>query len=347
MSKIISTSKHLTSSKKSAKESRTTSRQSASPKESAKKKTATSKPSAKSSARSSARSSTASKKPHTIDTADWLEQADIADAPLVEGLFGKGEVVALGGSSKSGKALLASQAHVCVGAGVPFVGHEVSRARTCYVSGEHSAATLKRRMLGVCRALRVDPEALRGNVCLDATQGGVGLADVLATCKAKKCEVAIIDNLDSVAHIDETDARQCLEVADIMRKFKREGIALVVVCHFPKGEASCRPYPYALAQIDMVTRSPIIARVFDTIVGVMPSVTDENARVICAEARNFSPCAPFAVKVEDGAFKCAPEVPLFPLSRREKIEAERRRRREESRARLEALRNVKRNGNAE
>ena len=188
MSKIISTPKHLTSSKKSAK-----------------KNTATSKPSSGSSAKSSAKSSTTSKKPHTIDTADLLA-ADIADAPLVEGLFGKGEVVALGGSSKSGKALLAAQAHVCVGAGVPFVGHEVSRARSCYVSGECNAATIKRRMLGVCRALRVDPEALRGNVCLDATRGGVGLADVLATCKAKKCEVAIIDNLYSVAPIDETDA---------------------------------------------------------------------------------------------------------------------------------------------
>ena len=280
-----------------------------------------------------------------------MEQPDIADAPLVEGLFGKGEVVALGGSSKSGKALLASQAHVCVGAGVPFVGHEVSRARSCYVSGECNAATIKRRMLGVCRALRVDPEALRGNVCIDATQGGVGLADVLATCKAKKCEVAIIDNLYSVAHIDATDAEQCLEVADIMRKFKREGIALVAVCNFPKVEADRRPYPYALAQIDMVSRSPIIARVFDTIVGVMPSVTDENARVICAEARNFSPCAPFAVKVEDGAFKCAPEV---PLTRRAQIEAERAERlaqfkavcqggRRERRARLDEVRN----GNAE
>ena len=280
-----------------------------------------------------------------------MAQPDIADTPLVEGLFGKGKVVALGSSSKSGKALLASQAHVCVGAGVPFVGHEASRARTCYVSGECNAATLKRRMLGVCRALRVDPEALRGNVCLDATQGGVGLADVLATCKAKKCEVAIIDNLDSVAHIDETDARQCLEVADIMRKFKREGIALVVVCHFPKVEASCRPYPYALAQIDMVSGSAILARFFDTIVGVMPSMTDENARVICAEARNFSPCAPFAVKVEDGAFKCAPEV---PLTRRAQIEAERAERRaqlkaycrggrRERRARLDEVRN----GNAE
>lgn len=348
MKKIVSTSKHLskhlTSSKKPAKESSTTSRQSASPKESVK-QTATSKPSSGSSAKPSAKSSTASKKPHTIDAATWLKQPDIADAPLVEGLFNKGEVVALVGSSKSDKALLAAQAHVCVGAGVPLLGHEVSRAQTCYVFGEHSAATLERRILGVCKALRVDPEALRGNVCLDATQGGVGLADVLATCKAHGCEVAIIDPLYSVAHIDETDVAECCELVDTLRQFNREGITLIVVCHFPYDVR--RRDPYALALIDMVSRSPILARQPESIVGVMPSVTDENARVIYSIARNYPPRDPFAVKVEDGAFKCAPEVPLFPLSHREKIEAKRRRHREENRARLEDLRNVKRNGNAE
>lgn len=55
-----------------------------------------------------------------LDTADFLA-ADLEDAPLVKGLFNKGEVVALVGSSKSGNApALALHIAVSVASGVPL-----------------------------------------------------------------------------------------------------------------------------------------------------------------------------------------------------------------------------------
>ena len=237
-----------------------------------------------------------------LDAAAWLEQPDEADAPLVEGLVECGEFVALVGQSKAGKSLFALQAAVCVATGRDFLGRKCTRKRVYLANLEVSAKQYKKRLRKLCAALEITPEDLRGWLFVDNMRGESATWEkALALCKANGCEVAIIDPFYQIANIDENDQRECREAVDKMKPFTKQGIALFVVFHSPKGFSGDRQL------IDMISGSAILARVPESVVGLLNHATEKTARVINAILRNYPPFDPFAVTLDDGVFKIAPD----------------------------------------
>ena len=238
-----------------------------------------------------------------LDAAAWLEQPDEADTPLIDGLVECGEFVALVGQSKAGKSLFALQAAVCVATGRDFLGRSCVRKRVYLGNLEVSAKQYKKRLRRICAALDVSPEDLRDWLFVDNMRGeNATWANALQMCRAHECEVAVVDPFYQIAKIDENDQRACLEAVEEMKPFTKEGIALFVVFHSPKGFSGDRQL------IDMISGSAILARVPESVIGLLNHATEKTARVINATLRNYPPFDPFAVTLEDGSFQLAPDT---------------------------------------
>mgnify|MGYP003292150347 CR=1 FL=1 len=238
-----------------------------------------------------------------VDAADWLNAEDEPDNPLVEGFIECGEVVAIVGQAKAGKSILALLLAVCIALGLPFLGKQTTRRPVYLANLEVSAKQYKKRLRRICKALGVNPEALRGWLFIDNMRGETASWEaVLAMCQAHGCTVAIIDPFYQIARIVETDEQQCLDTVEQMKPFAKAGITLGIVFHSPKGFSGDRQL------IDMISGSAILARFPESIIGFLNHATDKTARVVDAVLRNYPPPEPFAVSLANGLLELAPDI---------------------------------------
>ena len=238
-----------------------------------------------------------------VDAADWLKAEDEPDTPLVEGFIECGEVVALVGQAKAGKSLLALQLAVCIALGLPFMGKPTTRQRVYIANLEVSAKQYKKRLRRICKALGVNPEALRGWLFIDNMRGETASWETaLAKCQKHGCAVALVDPFYQIARIVETDEQQCLDTVEQMKPFAKAGITLGIVFHSPKGFSGDRQF------IDMISGSAILARFPESIIGLLNHATDKTARVVDAVLRNYQPPEPFAVSLANGLLELAPDI---------------------------------------
>lgn len=237
------------------------------------------------------------------DAATWLAEADEPDNPLVSGFIEQGEVFAVVGQAKAGKSLLALQMAVCIATGVPFIGKDCARKRVYVGNLEVSEKQYKKRLRRICKGLNINPADLSGWLFVDNMKGETASWETaLAVCKAKMCEVAMIDPFYQIAHIAETDEVQCLEAVEAMKQFTKAGITLGIVFHSPKGFSGDRQL------IDMISGSSILARFPESVIGLLNHATEKTARVIDAVLRNYPPADPFAVSVAEGMLDLAPDT---------------------------------------
>lgn len=138
--------------------------------------------------------------------------------------------------------------------GLPLFGHGTRRTNVCYYSGEDSADTLRHRLHGLCRHMRVDPASLEGRLhVLDATaydprlyaevrhrEGELTAAfDALREyVKAHDIGLVILDNASDVFDANEIDRARVRAFMRALNVLAREAQAgVVLLSHVDKGTA--------------------------------------------------------------------------------------------------------------
>lgn len=241
---------------------------------------------------------------HTcMDAADWLDENDEPDEPIIAELIEKGEMFAIVGQSKAGKSLLALQMAVCVATGRDFIGRHVVRNRVYLANLEVSRKQYKKRLRHLCRTLCIDLSELRGWLFIDNMKGdSTNWQWLRDEAKIRGAALVVIDPFYQVFEGAETHEEDCMKAVDEMKKFQNDGLTLGIVFHSPKGFSGDRQL------IDMISGSSVLARFPESIFGILNHASDNAARVIDCELRNYAKPDPFVVKFTDGAFVTAPDL---------------------------------------
>ena len=239
---------------------------------------------------------------HTCtDAADWLVAADEPDEPIIEELIERGEMFALVGQSKAGKSLLALQMAVCVATGRDFIGRHVVRSRVYLANLEVSRKQYKKRLRHLCQTIGINLEELKGWLFIDNMKGdSTDWQWLLDEAKLRGAALVMIDPFYQVFKGAETHEEDCLAAVEEMKRFQKDGLTLGIVFHSPKGFSGDRQL------IDMISGSSVLARFPESIFGILNHATENSARVIDCELRNYAKPDPFTVKFTDGAFVATP-----------------------------------------
>lgn len=238
-----------------------------------------------------------------LSACDFLNQPDEPDDPIIVGLIEQGEMFALVGQSKAGKSLLALQLAVCVSTGRDFLGHKTVRKRVYIANLEVSRKQYKKRLRSICQTLGVNPDDLDGWLFIDNLKGSdVSWEWVLDEAKIRQAELALIDPFYQIFKGAETNELDCSDAVSEMKKFQLNGITLGVIFHSPKGFSGDRQL------IDMISGSSVLARFPESIVGLLNHATEERARVIECELRNYPKPDAQSLRFANGEFILAPDL---------------------------------------
>jgi RecA-family ATPase len=112
--------------------------------------------------------------PGVVTPGSWAKR----DAPhrqfLVPGWIIRGAAGLLSGQEGVGKSLLAQQMATCAALGIPFLGLDMARTRSLYLTCEDPADELWRRQEDINRALGITMAELDGNLVLCSLKGEMG-----------------------------------------------------------------------------------------------------------------------------------------------------------------------------
>ena len=239
------------------------------------------------------------------DAADWLNEPDEPDNPLINGLIEVGSLAAIVGPAKAAKSWLAEQLAVCIATGTDFFGRKVKRQRVYYANVEISARQFKKRLRSICGRLGVAAPDLRGWLFVENLRGHT------ATWKwchdeaiRRKAEAVIIDPFYQVFKGCETNEADCQAAVEEMKKFLAAGMTTFIVFHAPKGYSGDRQI------VDMISGSSVLVRFPENVLAILPHASDKTARVVdCSVLRDYPPPDPYTVKFDEGALVAAPEIP--------------------------------------
>lgn len=150
-----------------------------------------------------------------VTPGDWHGTFAPERAWLIDQWIPDGRATLLSGDGGSGKSLIAQQMATCVAIGTPFMGIEIERVRSMYVTCEDDPAELHRRQDGINRALQTDHGLVGSELMLVSRVGEVDNAlmrfqdestpeltkfywQVIATAQANAARFLVLDN---VAHM--------------------------------------------------------------------------------------------------------------------------------------------------
>jgi hypothetical protein len=109
-----------------------------------------------------------------ITPADWQGSLIPERRWIVEGLVPIHQATLLTGAGAAGKSLLEQLKCTCIAMGLPFLGVEVERCPTLYITCEDDADELHRRQAAICVGLGITLEQTRGHVTLLSLYGEMG-----------------------------------------------------------------------------------------------------------------------------------------------------------------------------
>ena len=238
------------------------------------------------------------------DAADWLNEEDEPDNPLIKGLVECGSYCAIVGPAKAAKSQLALLLSVCVAAGVPFLAHEVKRQRVYYANIEISPKQCKKRLRAICKRLGVSFEDLRGWLFIENKRGHKATFEgCRKNAERRGASVVILDPFYQLFKGQETNEADCQAANEEIKKFLALGMSVFIVFHAPKGFSGDRQI------VDMISGSAVLVRFPENVIAILPHATDKNARVVdCSVLRDYPPPEPFAVQFVEGALELAPDI---------------------------------------
>ena len=239
----------------------------------------------------------------TIDAADWLEQPDQPERPIIDNLIEAGEAIAIVGSAKAGKSFMALQMALCIAAGLPFLGNPVHQRRVLVANLEVAAGQYKRRLRRMCDALQIDIASLRGWLTIqNLKDGGTNWETLRADADSVEADVVLVDPFYQIFEGEEVDEIAVQNAIQSMRRLQAADKTLITVFHAPKGFNGDRNL------IDMISGSSRLARYPEAILGLMNHAEAEDLRVFSTVLRNHPPSDDLTLRLANGAFVAEPTI---------------------------------------
>ena len=239
----------------------------------------------------------------TVDAADWLEQPDQPERPVVEGLIEEGEAIAIVGSAKAGKSFLALQLALCIASGLPFLGHEIHRKRVLLANLEVADGQYKRRLRRMTEAMQIDLADLRDWLHIqNLKKSGTNWETLRADADSVNAEVVFVDPFYQIFDGEETDELAVQEAIVSMRRLQASDKTLITVFHSPKGINGERN------AIDMISGSSRLARYPESILVLVNHAEAKELRVLTTVLRNHPPSDDITLRMDWGVFQPEPTI---------------------------------------
>ncbi len=181
----------------------------------------------------------------TLPEEDALD--DLDDLPdlapeLIGGILREGHKMLLAAPSKAGKSFMLQELCVCVGEGLPWMGHEVMQGKVLYVNLELDPISCKHRFKDIYDALGIRDRS--GNVRVLNLRGRSVPLDKLAPILIRRYKddgyrLIVIDPIYKVITGDENAASDMASFCNYFDAIATEcGCAMVYSHHYSKGASS-------------------------------------------------------------------------------------------------------------
>jgi len=229
----------------------------------------------------------------------WLEEPVQAPDPLLDGLFDRGDKIALIGQSKTRKSFFALQLAIKLAAGQRVFGFDPpGPLKVLLIQYEIKAARYHQRAVKLAKGLNIAPESL-GNL-LVINMRGINLDPVEVVfnqAKIHKPDLIILDPLYKLIVGDESKIE---EVKPILKQFDRlaeqSGAGVLYVHHDKKGLTGDSQLT------DRGAGSGVLARDFDTAIFLSPHKDQEDTLVVEFITRNYAPPKSIALEWKNYSF---------------------------------------------
>lgn len=241
--------------------------------------------------------------PPIVDAAAFLAEKIIPPPELVQGIVHQGSKVVLGGGSKTFKTWSLLDLAVSVSAGVPWLGYDTAKGKSCYVNLEIQPGFFQSRIAAVAREKgitlapgQLEVWNLRGHAASYLTL----IPQIVERVKDNAYSLIVLDPIYKLYGGANENAAN--EVALLLNAIESLAVtsnaAVAFGAHYSKGNQSSKE------SIDRISGSGVFARDPDSILGFTRHEED-SAFTVEATLRNFTPIEPFVVRWE------------YPLMRRD------------------------------
>ena len=176
------------------------------------------------------------------DALDDLDNLPDLAPELISGILREGHKMLLAAPSKAGKSFMLQELCVCVGEGLPWMGHEVMQGKVLYVNLELDPISCKHRFKDIYDALGVRDRS--GNVRVLNLRGRSVPLDKLAPILIRRYKddgyrLIVIDPIYKVITGDENAASDMASFCNYFDAIATEcGCAMVYSHHYSKGASS-------------------------------------------------------------------------------------------------------------
>lgn len=232
-----------------------------------------------------------------VRASEWLDGEDEPQEPVVAGLFDRRDRVAIVGQSKARKSWYALQLAMCVAAGVPFLGRDVTPSRVLVVNGEITRGWYRRRMRWMAATLGIGNGDLERLAVMNLAERAP--EDVLSAARSaakRGCfDVVVIDPFYLCCG-NENDQDEVKRVIIEMKRYAEAGVTLVSVFHAAKGQIGDRQ------DIDRISGSGIFARDCSTLISLCEHASEADHVVMKPTLRNHKPQPAVTLSFADCAF---------------------------------------------
>jgi RecA-family ATPase len=137
---------------------------------------------------------------------------------------------------------------------------------------------------------------------LNVPDSNVGWENILTLCKNHGFDVVFADPFYQISNINENDQSACNEVINTIKRFKAEGITLIVLFRAPKGFEGDKPL------IDLVSGHGVLTRSPDGMCGILKHSNNKSSRVFRTELRNDASLDDFTITFNDGIWEVNSDV---------------------------------------
>ncbi|MGN7160839.1 AAA family ATPase [Sphingomonas sp. SAFR-052] len=185
-----------------------------------------------------------------LSPADWQGIKPPVREWKVEGLVPNHQATLLTGAGAAGKSLLSQLLCTCAGMGMPFLGVNVDRCPTLYITCEDDNDELHRRQQAICDGLEMPLGATRGHVHLLSLYGEMGnelctfddkrtlvtakrYREIVQTAQALGVRLIVLDNTSHMFTGNENARSEVAAFVNLANAMARDIDGAVILVGFP------------------------------------------------------------------------------------------------------------------